>query len=292
MLDYDQPLYRPPSEGANLIIQATIGCSFNRCTFCSMYRSKDYRARPRQDVLADIDVAAKAWPNAHRVFLADGDAMGLPAAELLAVLGRLDRNFANLQRVSCYATPINLLKKTADELAALKAAKLSLVYLGMESGSGDILKRIKKGATQASIARAIGRAGDAGLKVSAMVILGLGGRRRWRDHIEGTAELINAAPPTFLSTLQLHLEEDARDDFMGNFGEPFEFQDDAGVLAELESLVAAIKPPSPVIFRSNHASNCLPLAGNLPKDRGRLLDEIRAARQGAAPLRPAELRGL
>lgn len=296
MLDYDQPLYRPPSEGANLIIQATIGCSFNQCTFCSMYRSKDYRARPLEDVLADIDAAARERPDTRqkptRVFIADGDAMGLPVADLLAVLGRLEDDFADLQRVSCYATPINLLKKTPAELAALKAAKLNLIYLGMESGSGDILKRIKKGATRDGIARAIGRARDAGLKVSAMVILGLGGRRRWRDHIECTAELINSAPPTFLSTLQLHLEEAARDGFMENFGEPFEFQDDAGILAELESLVAALDPPSPVIFRSNHASNCLPLAGNLPKDKDRLLGEIRAARQGTTPLRPTGLRGL
>ncbi len=292
MLDYDQPLYRPPSEGANLIIQATIGCSFNQCTFCSMYRSKDYRARARDEVFADIAAAARERPDAHRVFIADGDAMGLPTAELLAILGRLESSFADLQRVSCYATPINLLKKTAGELAALKAAKLSLVYLGIESGSGDILKRIKKGATRQSMTRAIGRARDAGIKVSAMVILGLGGRLRWRDHIEGTAELINAAPPTFLSTLQLHLEEDAREGFMENFGGPFEFQDDAGVLAELESLVAALNPPAPVIFRSNHASNCLPLAGNLPGDRDRLLAEIRAARKGSAALRPEALRGL
>ncbi len=296
MLDYDQPLYRPPSEGANLIIQATIGCSFNQCTFCSMYRSKDYRARPLQDVFADIGKAARERPEARqkptRVFIADGDAMGLPVAELLAILGRLESDFPNLQRVSCYATPINLLKKTANEMAALKAAKLSLVYLGIESGSDDILKRIKKGATRAGIARAIGRAGDAGLKVSATVILGLGGRRRWRDHIEGTAELINAAPMAFLSTLQLYLEEDAGDGFMENFGEPFEFQDDAGVLAELENLVAAVNPPTPVIFRSNHASNCLPLAGNLPKDKGRLLAEIKAARSGGTGLRPKTLRGL
>ncbi|HEC90769.1 MAG TPA: radical SAM protein [Alphaproteobacteria bacterium] len=292
MLDYDQPLYRPPSEAANLIIQASIGCSFNQCTFCSMYRSKSYRARPRDEVFADIAAAARERPEAHRVFLADGDAMGLAVDDLLAVLGRLGRDFPDLQRVSCYATPVNLLKKTPAELAALKAAKLRLVYLGIESGSDDILKRIKKGATQAGMIRAIGRAGEAGIKVSAMVILGLGGRRRWRDHIEGTAELINAAPMAFLSTLQLYLEEDAVGGFMKNFGEPFEFQDDAGILAELENLVAAINPPAPVIFRSNHASNCLPLAGNLPGDKGRLLAEIRAVRQGATPLRPVGQRGL
>jgi len=292
MLAYDHPLYRPPSEGNNLIIQATLGCSFNQCSFCSMYTSKTYRARPLEDVFADIDAAAGEWPDAHRVFLADGDALVLPAENLLAILGRLEKTFPSLQRVSCYATPINLIKKTREELAALREKKLSLVYLGIESGSSDILKRITKGATQDSMARAIQRARDGGLKVSAMVILGLGGKNRWRDHIEGTAELINLAPPTYLSTLQLYLEESAVAGFMEKFADPFEFQSDEGVLAELELLMERLAPPHPIIFRSNHASNCLPLAGNLPKDQERLLEQIRAARAGDAQLRPEALRGL
>jgi len=292
MLAYDHPLYRPPSEGNNLIIQATLGCSFNQCSFCSMYTSKTYRARPLEDVFADIDAAAGEWPDAHRVFLADGDALVLPAENLLAILGRLEKTFPSLQRVSCYATPINLIKKTREELAALREKKLSLVYLGIESGSSDILKRITKGATQDSMARAIQRARDGGLKVSAMVILGLGGKNRWRDHIEGTAELINLAPPTYLSTLQLYLEESAVAGFMEKFADSFEFQSDEGVLAELELLMERLAPPHPIIFRSNHASNCLPLAGNLPKDQERLLEQIRAARAGDAQLRPEALRGL
>ncbi len=289
------PLWRPPSEGNNLIIQATIGCSFNGCTFCSMYKTKDYRARPLDEVFADIDAAARVWPGAHRVFLADGDALALPTDDLLRILDRLAAAFPALQRVTCYATPINLNHKPVDELAALRDNRLTQVYFGIESGSDEILKRIRKGATQKTMISALERAREAAIKVSATVILGLGGRGLWREHIDGTAELVNAAPPTYLSTLQLYLEETVVEDFMTRFaryGEPFQWQDDDGVLAEQERLLAGLDPGSPVIFRSNHASNCLPLAGNLPRDRDRLMAMVAAARAGATPIRPQFLRGL
>jgi hypothetical protein len=295
MLAYDMPLWRPPSEGDNLIIQATIGCSFNGCSFCSMYKTKDYRARPLDQVFADIDRAARVWPDAHRVFLADGDALTLPTEDLLRILDKLAATFPALQRVTAYATPINLNHKTVEELRTLKDNRLSLVYLGIESGADAILKRIRKGATQKTMISALERALEAGLKVSATVVLGLGGRGLWEDHIDGTAEVVNRAPPTYLSTLQLHLENNVVDDFMGRFaryGDPFQWQDDAGVLAELERLLAAVNPPKPVIFRSNHASNCLPLAGNLPRDRERLLATVAAARTGVAAIRPRFMRAL
>ncbi|MCW8862361.1 MAG: radical SAM protein, partial [Rhodospirillales bacterium] len=173
---YDMPLYRPPSEGPNLIIQATLGCSFNGCTFCSMYKTKTFTARPLDDVFADIDDAAQDWPDAHRVFLADGDALVLPTDIMLRILGRLKARLPDLARVSCYATPINLLRKPVEELRTLKEAGLTLLYVGIESGSADILRRIRKGATAASMERALTRAADAGMKVSATVVLGLGGR--------------------------------------------------------------------------------------------------------------------
>ena len=295
MLAYDMPLWRPPSEGDNLIIQATIGCSFNGCTFCSMYKTKDYRARPLDAVFADIDRAARVWPEAHRVFLADGDALTLPTADLLRILDRLGAAFPALQRVTAYATPINLNHKTVEELRTLKDNRLSLVYLGIESGSDAILKRIRKGATQKTMISALERAQAAGLKVSATVVLGLGGRGLWQEHIDGTAEVVNRVPPTYLSTLQLHLEDNVVDDFMSRFsryGKPFQWQDDEEILAEQERLLTALDPPKPVIFRSNHASNCLPLAGNLPRDRDRLLATVAAARAGAAPVRPWFMRSL
>jgi len=289
---YDIPLYRPPSEGNNLIVQATIGCSYNHCTFCSMYFTKDYRARPLDEVFADIDAGARDWPQAHRVFLADGDALCLPTNHLIKILDHLAARLPNLARVSAYATPKNLNEKSIDEMVALRKKKLTLVYLGIESGATSVLKRIRKGASQDSIAKALGRARQAGLKVSATVILGLGGRSGWEAHIAGTAELVNREPPTYLSTLQLDLEPAVYARFMDAQPPGFEFQDDNGILAEQERLLSLLDPPRPVIFRSNHASNCLPLAGNLPRDKDALLAIVAAARVGAQPLRPRWIRGL
>jgi hypothetical protein len=289
---YDMPLYRPPSEGNNLIIQATLGCSANYCTFCSMYKTKSYTARPLGEVFADIEAAARDWPDANRVFLADGDALTLPMDGLRAILDKLHETLPNLARVSSYATPKNLIDKTTDELAELKQRKLSLVYMGIESGSTPVLKRVIKGASQKTHAMALDKARDAGLKVSATLILGLAGQAGWEQHIADTADLINAHPPTFLSTLQLTLEEGVVDEFMGAQETGFQFQSDAGILDEQERLLNLLNPSRPVIFRSNHASNCLPLAGNLPKDRDKLLAIIAMARSQTLLLRPRHARGL
>lgn len=292
MTYYDMPLWRPPSEGPNLIIQATLGCSFNACTFCSMYKTKTYRARPLDAVFADIEAAAQDWPDATRVFLADGDALVLPVDVLEQILDKLAATFSSLQRVTCYATPINLNKKSVDDLKRLREKRLNMIYLGLESGSHAMLKRIHKGSAKA-MEKALARADEAKIKVSATVILGLGGKTHWRDHIEETANLINRQSPRFLSTLQLGLDEDVKERFLKAFedgGDTFQHQSDAGILDELELLLENLNPLRPIIFRSNHGSNCLPLAGTLPKDKDRLLDEIRQAKIGEHPLRPEYLR--
>jgi radical SAM superfamily enzyme YgiQ (UPF0313 family) len=286
------PLYRPPSEGNNLIVQATLGCSFNHCTFCSMYKSKSYQARPLDQVFAEIDILADRFPQGTRVFLADGDALALPAEHMAKLLDYLAAKLPRLARVSAYASPKNLQDKTGQELALLREKGLRLLYLGIESGADLILKRIIKGASQKTHIQAIERARDARLKISATVILGLGGRKDWETHIEGTAELINQAPPTYLSTLQLMLEETSFAGFMASQPADFQFQDDLGILLEQERLISLLNPHRPIIFRSNHASNCLALAGNLPRDRERLLSEIEAVRSGAGKVRPEFLRGL
>lgn len=290
-MTYDFPLWRPPSEGDNLIIQATLGCGFNGCTFCSMYKLKHYVERPLEAVFADIEQAARVWPDASRVFLADGDAYGLPTETLAAICAKLKACFPALTRVSAYATPFNLLKKSVEDIQALKAAKLSLVYVGIESGSDLILKKIAKG-TSKVMEQGLARAAEAGLKVSATVITGLGGKAHWQEHIDATADLINRVPVTYLSTLQLGLEAEVAPRFLERFGEPFQWQDDAGVLLELQRLVERLNPPSPVIFRSNHASNALALAGTLPKDKAKVLAQIEQAMSGQRDLRPAWIRGL
>jgi radical SAM superfamily enzyme YgiQ (UPF0313 family) len=291
-LTYDMPLFRPPSEGNNLIIQATLGCSFNQCSFCSMYRSKKYRERPLDAVFSDIRQAAADWPDAQRVFLADGDALALPTDQLLAILRELAAALPRLTRVSCYATPGNIRNKSVEELAMLRENRLCLLYFGVESGSNLILKKITKGANQRSMAAALHRAQESGMKVSATVVLGLGGYNHSDEHIDGTIALLNQAPVTYLSTLQLYLDPSIMDEFQHKFGEPFEMPDDQMILKEQERLISGLNPPQPIIFRSNHASNALALAGNLPKDRERLLQQLREALDGVRPLRPLYTRGL
>jgi len=286
------PLFRPPSEGENLIIQATLGCSFNKCSFCSMYTQKQYQERSLSDVFKDIQQATHEWPEAHRVFLADGDALALPTEQLIAILDKLNAKLPKLTRVSCYATPSNILHKTPEELELLRQHKLTLLYLGIESGSDLILKKVTKGATQRSIREALHKAHDSGIKVSGTVILGLGGKSHWQEHIDGSIALLNNSPITYLSTLQLFLHETAVDNFRQRFDEPFEAQDDHAILLEQQRFIEGLEPPQSVIFRSNHASNALALAGNLPKDKARLLSQLQNAVDGKQPLRPNYLRSL
>ncbi|MGE5503219.1 MAG: radical SAM protein [Actinomycetota bacterium] len=290
MLEYSFPLWRPPSEGSNLIIQASLGCGYNHCTFCSMYKEKGYRARSLDEVFSDIDQAAREWPDANRVFLADGDAYGLPTETLAAICDRLAERLPALARISAYATQFNILRKSPEEIARLKEKRLGLVYLGIESGSDAVLKKIAKGSAK-QLEAALVKARECGLKVSATVINGLGGRELWQAHVDETAALVNRAPPTYLSTLQLGLDTGVTDRFFKRWPE-FAWQDDHAVLVELHRLVERLDPPAPVIFRSNHASNALALAGTLPKDKPRLLAQLDAALGGAVNLRPRWMRGL
>ena len=292
MLMYDMPLWRPPSEGDNLILQATIGCSYNQCTFCSNYLSKTYRERPRDELFRDIAAATRDWPDADRIFLADGDAFVIAPENLHQILDKLQTAFPQLARVSAYATPVSILRKSQQELEALCQHGLNQLYLGIESGSTDLLKRIRKGTTQRSMGEALDKARDAGIKVSATVILGLGGQGHWQEHIDETAELINQHPPAFLSTLQLQFRMPGVEErYREAFAEPFEPQNDEGILAEMKRLIEKLDPIHPMVFRSNHASNCLPLKGDLPRDRERLLATIAMAERDDRSLRPQTLRG-
>lgn len=290
-ITYDTPLWRPPSEAESLILQATIGCSYNRCSFCSMYRTKSFRARPLADVLGDIDRVARAMPDVRRIFLADGDALVLPVPHLEAILDHAAARFPHLARVSCYAMPVNLIEKSTEDLSRLREKKLGILYYGIESGAAGIQRRITKGATPKVMVEGLLKARAAGLKVSATVVLGLGGKRHWQEHVDGTLDLLARAPLNFLSTLILGLDESIALEFRRKFGDDFEPQDDFGTLDELERLIQDLAPPRPLIFRSNHASNALALAGNLPKDRGLLLATIAAARARLIPLRPRWVRG-
>ncbi len=288
---YDMPLWRPPSEADSFILQATLGCSFNRCSFCSMYRTKQFAVRPLEQVRTEIQTMARAYPGARRVFLADGDALAAPTEHLVEILQALSAAFPRLERVSSYALPANLLKKSVDELRQLRDGGLTLLYYGIETGSADLLKRITKGATPEAMITGLTKAKQAGLRVSATVVLGLGGQTYWREHIDATADLVNQVELDYLSTLQLMIDSSIHDEFHRKFREPFQEQDDYALLAEQSRLLERLNPPKPLVFRSNHASNALALAGTLPQDRERLLAQLGRALAGAVRLRPEWLRG-
>ena len=288
-MKYFEPVFRPPSEADSLILQVTVGCSHNACVFCAMYRNKRFFVRPLEEVLAEVDEAAAEWPGCPRVFLGDGDAMAAPTDHLLAVMTGLSSRFRSLRRVSCYATPMNLLAKPAEDLALLKAAGLSLFYLGLESGSDRVLREMAKGASADEIVEGVGRASRAGLRSSLMVLLGLGGIEGSEEHAAATAKVLNRIQPHYLSALTWYPAPGAPLFNRMKSGR-FVCPDDSGVLRELKVLVSELKLQD-TVFRANHASNPLPIGGRLSRDRDRLLAVITAAERGTVPLRPAFLRG-
>jgi radical SAM superfamily enzyme YgiQ (UPF0313 family) len=284
-----EPVFRPPSEAESLILQITVGCSHNACTFCAMYRNKKFFVRPVEEVLAEIADVASLWPDTPRVFLGDGDALAAPVEFLSAVLDGLRAGFPRLRRVSTYATPMNLLAKTGPELENLASRGLSLFYLGLESGCDEVLRRVGKGATSAEAVEAVLRGHAAGMKSSVMVLLGLGGEERSEEHARATAEACNHMEPHYLSALTWYpVPEAPLYRQMG--GGRFVLPGDGGILQELEWLLEGLDLRD-TVFHSNHASNPLPLRGRLSRDKGRLLDTVAAARQGLVPLRPLFVRG-
>jgi len=276
MIEYSYPLFRPPAEADNVIIQATYGCSYNNCTFCSMYKSKNYKVRDIKDIFGEIDMLAKSYPNTRKVFLADGDALALDTKYLLQLLKYLQKSFVKLRRVSLYASAQNILNKSQEELELLCSNGLKLIYYGVETGSEVILKKITKGVNQSQIIESLNRASNAGLKISATVILGIGGAKYTHEHIRDSAKVINATTVNYLSTLQLGLEEDAKEKFYKHFND-FRMLDDYELLDEQKRFLELLNPSNKIIFRSNHASNALHLAGTLPKEKERLIEELNYA---------------
>ncbi len=287
---YDYPLYRPPSEADSMIFQVTLGCSFNKCSFCNMYRTKEYSERPWEEIKAEIDMAAKFYPDTRRVFLADGDAINLPNDRIVQILKYLYSKFPALERVSCYAMPMNLLQKKDDELQELRMAGLQMLYIGIESGSNIVLRKVTKGATYQTIVQACQKAKHHGFILSCMVILGLGGKTYTKEHIADTARVLSEAAPDYVGALTLYLEDGVREEFMTKFGEPFVPLEDGDVLNELERLVSDFNPKTPVVFRANHASNVYSIKGTMPDDRDKVLSLVKSLKSHPEMLKPKFLR--
>ncbi|AMV71413.1 radical SAM protein [Desulfuromonas carbonis] len=269
--DYDEPLFRPPSEAQSLIFQITIGCSQNNCTFCGMYKTKRFRVRPLAEIAAEI-AAVPLHHRAHirRVFLGDGDGLVYPQAGLREILELLAATFPNLTRVGAYASPGSLTTKSGTELEELRARKLRILYFGLESGDAVTLTAIRKGFSPEQMLAECRKARAAGIKLSVTAILGLAGRVRSLEHARATGAWITELSPEYFSLLTLFTRHN--DAFLHSI-EPLSH---GGILEEARELLQHLAPQQ-TILRSNHVSNFLELAGSYPKDRERLIAQVESA---------------
>jgi len=293
---YDSDLlYRPPGEWKSYLLQCTIGCSNNKCTFCRMYKEKQFRIRPVHEILEDIDMARDYYgPGLQRVFLMDGDAIIMKTEELMMILNKLYKTFPHLEKVTLYAGPKSTMSKTPEELKMLHEAGLSRAYLGVESGSDQVLKFVKKGVTAEEMLLAGRRLVEAGIDLWVTIILGMTGANGeggdWEEHILSTAKIINEMKPRHLSAMTF---APARGTPLGDdvLAGRFTVCSADHVLEECRLLIEHLDV-DPLHFTSNHASNYLPLKGGLPEDREKFLSMIDQALAGKIRLRKTLNRGI
>ena len=284
---FDTPVFRPPSEARSFILRVTRGCAHNKCTYCNMYRGVPFQILKDEEISRQIALAAHYGKDkVRRVFLADGDALVLPTAKLLKILQALRDTFPKLQRVSSYAAPKDILRKSEEELRQLKEAGLQLLYYGMETGDDVTLKAVNKGVNGEEAVEAGRRVTASGMKLSIMVILGLAGKEGSKRHALETAKAINIIQPAMWSALCLMLYRGSEllDQFERGEFNPLS---PAECMEELYTIMENVNLPEDkhCLFRSNHISNYIPLAGTLPKDKNRLLAEIRYSAQELSKLK-------
>lgn len=290
-MKYEGMIYRPPSEANSLILQVTVGCSYNRCTFCHSFRDKEFRIKSFEEIKEDIDEASEIG-SISRVFLADGDALTIPQPELIRILDYLLLKIEGLERVGIYANAVDVLKKDVDELKELKARGLGIIYLGLESGNREVLKRIMKNATVEQMVRAAKRVKAAGILLSLTVLLGIGGVELSQAHAADTGKVLSEMDPEYVGALSLivvpgtPIEEDLRS---GKLVLPTPFE----LIGELETMIANCRFTN-CFFASNHASNYLPLRIRMPQEKDRALLLIREVLEKKDPvlLRPEYMRAL
>lgn len=274
-VEYIEPVFRPPSEAQSLILPLTNGCSWNKCTYCEMYTApqKKFSVRDEKQVLDEIQRVAEQMI-VQRVFLADGDALALSTRRLLTILQAIQEHLPTVRRVTSYCLPSNLKNKSVSELKELADAGLRMVYVGAESGDDVVLDKVNKGETHASTLSALSKLGDAGIKRSVMILNGLGGRTLSAQHADQSAALMNETQPEFLSTLIVNFPGgDAR--FKQRFTE-FEALNQRETFIELQRFISQLELNN-TVFRSDHASNYLPLKGTLGVDKQRFLAQLQQA---------------
>ena len=288
---YVGDIYRPPSEAYSLLVQVTIGCSHNKCTFCNMYKAKQFKVRRPEEVLEDLAWARSHYNRVERIFLCDGDALCLANHKLLVILDYIKEHFPECERVTTYGRATDALRKTDEELRELKAHGLEMVYLGAESGSQKILERINKGETREELIEGVQRLEKAGLKTSVTFISGLAGPDDWEEHAIQTGKMIAEMNASYVSLLTLMLQPPAPllDDYKEG---RFKLLTPEEVLAETCLMLQYARPSKSCVFRSNHASNYVSLRGNLPEDNETMIKSLKRCMEDRGLLKDERFRML
>ncbi len=288
---YEGNIFRPPSEARSLILQITIGCAHNKCTFCGMFKEKNFRVRDVNEVIEDINAARKKYSYVEKIFLADGDALCLANDKLLYILNHIGKVFPECSRVGIYGSPHDALRKSVPELIELKNAGLGIVYIGAESGSDEVLKKIKKGVSASQIIEGVKKIEEAGILASVTFISGLGGKVLWKDHAIETGKMISQMGASYVSLLTLMLENETelfKDIKNGNF----EILSAEEILVETKLMMENVFLTKKCIFRSNHASNYVSLKGELPQDKDEIIKILDEAMKDRSKLKDERFRML
>lgn len=284
-------IFRPPSEARSLIVQITYGCSHNKCSFCTMYKDKQFRVRKLDEVLEDLQWARDNYPFINRIFLADGDSMCMVNSKILPILDFIKENFPECERVTSYARASDAIRKTDEELKELKEHGLDMVYIGAESGSDKILKQINKGETRQELIEGINKFERNGIKTSVTFINGIAGIEGWEEHAKETGTMISEINASYVSLLTLMLDpsapimKDIRDG-------KIHLLTPEQVLGETYLMLKTANPKKTCVFRSNHASNYVSLRGDLPKDKEDLLKALKMAMENTGLIKDERFRAL
>jgi len=287
-MHYEGNCIRPPPEAFSILLQVTVGCSHNRCTFCGAYKDEQFRIKEDDIILSDILYASKYMKRQGHVFLMDGDALIVPQKRLVWILETIQKHLPWVKRVGAYANTKSIRMKSLQELAELREKRLGMLYLGVETGEDEIRKKVKKGSSSQECLEMGKRVKDAGIELTTTVLLGIAGKEKSLNHARLTGELLSAIDPNYVSALTVILipgtplwEEHERGDF--------EMPDERGLLIEMREMIASTKL-SCGLFSSNHASNYLPIRAWLPKEKQEVLNLIDAALRGEIGLRPEWMR--
>ena len=269
---YDPPPYRPPSEANSLLLRVTRGCPWNQCTFCSMYKGLKFEKRPVEEVLRDIDTLRQfSGTAAPTVFIGDSNSLVLETKPLVEILQHLYKAFPSVERVTSYARARTLSKKPMDELKAIRQAGLTRLHIGLETGDSELLEEIKKGATPEQMVEGANRAKEAGFEVSLHVLAGIGGEKKWKQHAEGTAKVLNQISPHFIR-IRTYVPTPFSTLWDKGQRGSFELASAETILMEQRRLIELLQVTSE--YLSDHISNYVPVYGELPKDQAAMLQTI------------------